>query len=65
MEKNRIKGITIDLNIDNNKMNKESAYVYLDLINNQLLDDNAPDRFIVAIEVAKELLREKITGYSE
>lgn len=46
-------------------MTEELAYLYLNIIQKDLINDTAPDKYIEAIEKAKEILIQRVTGYSQ
>lgn len=46
-------------------MDNAIAYVWLDVLKRQLINDVASDEEIKAIEHAQSLLREEITGFAE
>lgn len=43
----------------------ELAYVWLEMIKKEAIDDKASDQKICALELAQQLLREKITGIAQ
>ncbi|MDM5155855.1 hypothetical protein QUF88_19280 [Bacillus sp. DX1.1] len=48
-----------------NDMNNALVYVWLDVLKNQLINDVADERLIIAIKQAQQIIKEKVTGYSE
>ncbi|MCM3161002.1 hypothetical protein [Metabacillus litoralis] len=47
------------------RQSPELSYVWLEMIKKELIEDQACEKKICAVELAQQLLREKVTGIAE